>query len=241
MPILTSMSTPVTTEPRPDGVAVPKAIGVVVAAVVAVLAAVSLAITLTADRLPTGPALDPPGPPAPSLLYDASIRKAEVGPVSVRMPQEPYACPRSAQPLGSLLTDAIACDAAIHPNFRGSDTWSATAGFGLVSAALAKPTATATAQAAFDDLRATLFSDMVTTVTNQATDTVTLGGHQVAVLSGEVHYQVAGLPSRYDRLLVIALPLDDGTYTLYFSSRPNDTPKSTLEVLDHSIGTLGYR
>ena len=76
MPILTSMSTPVTTEPRPEGVAVPKAIGVVVAAIVAALALVSLAITLTADRLPTGPALDPPPPPAPTLGYSASTRKA---------------------------------------------------------------------------------------------------------------------------------------------------------------------
>lgn len=241
MPILTSMSTPVTTEPRPEGVAVPKAIGVVVAAIVAALALVSLAITLTADRLPTGPALDPPPPPAPTLGYSASTRKATVGPVSVTMPNEPYWCPRSPRPLGSLLTDAVVCDAAVHSNFRGTDNWSATAGFGLLSAELAKPTAAATAQAAFEDIRVRFFADQKTTLTDQAADTVRLGGHEVAVVSGEVHYRVAGLPSRYDRVLVIALPLDDGAYSLYFSSRPNDTPKSTLEVLDASIGTLGYR
>lgn len=234
------MSLPVTTEPRRDGVAVPKAIGVVVAAIVAVLAAVSLSVTLTADRLPSGPAMDPPPPPAPALRYSASIRKATAGPVSVTMPKEPYVCPRSAQPLGSLLTDAIVCDAPVHPGYRGTDTWSATAGFGLLSATHVRPTGIATAEAAFADIRATFFADQQTTVTDQATDRVTLGGHQVTAVSGEVHYRMAGLPSRYDRLLVIALPLGDGMYSLYFSRRPNDTPKPTLEVLEASISRLGY-
>lgn len=240
MSILTTMSSPATTEPRQDGLAVPKAVGVVVAAVVAALALVSFAVTLTADRLPTGPALDPPPPPTPALGYSASSRKATAGPVSVTMPKDPYACPRSAQPLGSLLTDAVVCDAPVHPGYRGTDTWSATAGFGLLSATRVQPTSTATAQAAFEEIRGTSFADQKTTVTDQVADTVALGGHQVAVVSGEVHYQVAGLPSRYDRLIVIALPTDDEAYAIYFSSRPNDTPKSTLEVLDASISTLGY-
>lgn len=240
MPILTTMSSPATTEPRQDGVAVPKAVGVVVAAVVAALALISLAITLTTDRLPTGPALDPPAPPAPALRYSASTRKATAGPVSVTMPKAPYVCPRSAQPLGSLLTDAIVCDAPVHPGYRGTDTWSATAGFGLLSPTRVQGTGAATAQAAFEEIRATFFADQKTTVTDRATDTVSLGGHQVSIVSGQVHYQVVGLPSRYDRLVVIALPTDDEAYSLYFSSRPNDTPKATLEVLDTSIGTLGY-
>lgn len=240
MPILTTMSSPATTEPRREAVPVPKAVGVVVAAAVAALAMISLAITLTTDRLPTGPALEPPAPPASALAYSASTRKATVGSVSVTMPNEPYSCPRSPRPVGSLLTDAIVCDASVHQNYRGTDNWSATAGFGLPSMGLTRATGADTAQAVFDGIRTSFFVGQKTTVRKRAVDTVALGGHQVAVVSGEVHYRVPGLPSRYDRVLVIALPLEDGSYAVYFSSRPNDTPKSTLGVLDASIGTIGY-
>lgn len=234
------MSSPATTEPSREAVPVPKAVGVIVAAVVAALVMISLVITLTTDRLPTGPALDPPTPSAPTLGYSATTRKATVGPVSVTMPNEPYLCPRSPRSVGSLLTNALVCDASVHPNYRGTSNWSATAGFGLPSATTTRSTSTDTAQAVFDGIRTSFFAGQKTTVTKRAVDTVTLDGHQVAVVSGEVHYRVTGLPSSYDRVLVIALPLDDGSYAVYFSSRPNDTPKSTLKVLDASIGTIGY-
>ncbi|MFT4167202.1 MAG: hypothetical protein QM650_18355 [Microlunatus sp.] len=234
------MSSPATTEPSRDAVPVSQAVGVVVAAVVAALAVIGLAISLTTDRLPTGPAFDPPTPQAPGLDYSAETRRARLGPVSVTMPNDPYRCPRSPQPVGSLLTDGIVCNASVHPDYRGTDDWSATAGFGLPAAALTKSTGADTAQAVFDSMRTAFFVDLETTVKNRTADTATLGGRQVAVLSGEVHYRVAGLPSRYDRIVVIALPLDDESYAIYFSSRPNDTPKSTLNVLDDSIGAIGY-
>ena len=48
------------------------------------------------------------------------------------------------------------------------------------------------------------------------------------------------MPSTYDRLLVVVLPLDDGGFAAYFSSRPNDTPKTTIATLNQSINSLYY-
>ena len=73
-----------------------------------------------------------------------------------------------------------------------------------------------------------------------ATDQVDLDGHPVGLISGNVGYTVAGVPSTYDRVLVIVLPLEDGGYAVYFSSRPDDTPEPTLDVLNASVNALSY-
>lgn len=241
------MSAPVTEQPnlaateQPDrGVAVPAAVGVVVAAVVAVLVVVGLVVSLTEDRLPTGPALPPPEAPVAAVSFDASNRQVHFAGVTARMPGDPYSCPGRPEAVPPLLTSGILCGAPIHRDYDGTSDWSATAGFGSVADDLAGATAAATAKSFFDTFRTVGFDSRKTTLTAQETDQVELDGHQVALISGNVGYEVPGVPSTYDRLLVIALPLDDGGYAVYFSSRPNDTPQTTLDVLDESINTLSY-
>jgi hypothetical protein len=240
------MSAPATEQPSSGldepkrGVAVPAAVGVMVAAVVAVLAVVGLVVSLTADRLPTGPALAPPPPPTPEVSYDPLFRRARFAEVVVSMPGTPYECPDSPGAAPPILTSGLVCNAAVHTKYDGTDDWSATAGFGSVPDALSRPTATDTAKAVFQGLRATAFANQGTTLTDEASEEVDLNGQPVSVVRANVHYTVDGVPSRYDRMFVIALPLDDGGYALYFSSRPNDTPQATLDTLNASIGSLRY-
>ena len=218
----------------------PAAVGVVVAAVVAVLVVVGLVVSLTEDRLPTGPALPPPEAPVAAVSFDSSNRQARYVDVLVRMPADPYACPSQPDAVPPLLTSGILCSAPVHRDYEGTSDWSATAGFGAVADDLAGATAAATAKSFFDTFRTVGFGSRKTTLTGQETDQVDLDGHQVALISGNVGYSVPGVPSTFDRVLVIALPLDDGGYAIYFSSRPNDTPKTTLDVLNASINTLSY-
>ena len=219
----------------------PAAVGVVVAAIVAVFAVVGLVVSLTDDRLPTGPAMAPPPPAEPEVSYDSLLRSARFGNVAVAMPGKPYECPGAPGEAPPIFTSGLVCNATVHPEYNGTDDWSATAGFGSVAEALTEagrrghrrgglPTAPQTAA----------FSNQRTTVRKQKTEEVDLNGHPVSVVSGEVHYSVAGVPSSYDRMIVIALPVEDGGYAVYFSSRPNDTPQATLDVLNRSISTLRY-
>ena len=241
------MSAPVTEQPHPGvteqpnpGVAVPAAVGVVVAAVVAVLVVVALVVSLTEERLPTGPALPPPEAPVAAVSFDSSNRQARYLDVLVRMPGDPYTCPSTPDAVPPLLISGIVCSAPVHRDYDGTSDWVATAGFGPVADDLAGATAAATAKSFFDTFRSVGYGSRKTTLTGQETDQVDLDGHQVALISGNVGYSVPGVPSTFDRVLVIALPLDDGSYAIYFSSRPNDTPKTTLDVLNESINTLSY-
>ena len=246
LPILTPVSAPTAEQPppglteRPDGVAVPAAIGVVVAAVVAVLVVVSFVVSLTEDRLPSGPALPPPAAPVAELSFDPPTRIARYAGVTTRMPGTPYECPGTPGSTPPLLSSGIICSAPVHPDYEGTSDWSATAGFGSVSEGLAGPTAEATAKAFFDAFRRVGFDNRKTTLTKTETDQADLDGRKVAVISGNVGYTVAGVPSAYDRLLVIVLPLDDGDYTVFFSSRPDDTSQATLNALNPAIDALSY-
>jgi hypothetical protein len=231
---------PGVTEPPNRGVAVPVAVGMVVAAVVAVLVVVGLVVSLTEDRLPTGPALPPPAAKAPEVSFDATSRIVRYAAVTTRMPGTPYVCPATPDSTPPLLSSGILCGAPVHSDYEGTSDWTATAGFGSVAEGLTRPTAEATARAFFDTFRSVGFDNRPTTLTGVTTDRADLGGHQVALISGNVGYTVPGVPSTYDRVLVIVLPLDDGDYAVYFSSRPDDTPKTTLDVLNASIDGLIY-
>jgi hypothetical protein len=222
------------------GVAVPVAVGVVVAAIVAVFAIVGLVVSLTDDRLPTGPAMAPPAAAGPEVSYDSLLRRARFGDVVVSMPGVPYECPTAPGEAPPILTSGLVCNATVHAKYNGTDDWTATAGFGAITEALTKPTAEDTAEAVFQQLLTTAFSNQQTTVRNQQTEEVDLTGNPVSTVSGEVHYSVDGVPSSYDRMLVIVLPIEGGGYAVYFSSRPNDTPEATLDVLNRSINTLRY-
>ena len=241
------MSAPATEQPSPAateqpsrGVAVPAAVGMVVAAVVAVLVVVGLVVSLTEDRLPTGPALPPPPAAAPEVSFDAPTRIVRYAQVTTRMPGTPYVCPETPDSTPPLLSSGIICQAPVHPDYEGTSDWTATAGFGSVAEGLKGATAEATARAFFDTFRSVGFDNRTTTLTKVTTDQADLGGHQVALISGNIGYTVPGVPSTYDRVLVIVLPLDDGDYAVYFSSRPDDTPKATLDVLNASIDGLVY-
>ncbi|HEU5484340.1 MAG TPA: hypothetical protein VFU98_05490 [Microlunatus sp.] len=234
-----SVPVPAPVQPR-KGVAVPAAIGVVVAAMVAVFAVVGLVVSLTSDRLPTGPALAPPAPAEPEVSYDSLVRRARFANVSVSMPATPYECPSSPGSAPPILASGLICSAPVHEDYAGTDDWSATAGFGSVPDTLTRPTAAETARAVFDRLQMAAFPQEKTTITDRKTEEATLNGQQVPVLSGNVHYSVAGVPSRYDRMVVVALPVDGGGFAVYFSSRPNDTAPSTLDVLNSSIGSLRF-
>lgn len=239
MPILTLVSAPATQPPR-HGVAVPAAVGVVVAAVVAVLLVVGVVVSLTEDRLPTGPALPPPPAPVAEVTFRASTLQAEYAGLRARMPAHPYVCPRTPDTVSPLMTSGVVCTAPIHPDYEGTADWTATAGFGAVADDLVGANAAATAKSFFDTFREAGFGNRKTTLADVQTSQADVSGRQVALISGNIGYQVPGVPSTYDRLLVVVLPLDDGGFAAYFSSRPNDTPKTTIATLNQSINSLYY-
>lgn len=236
------MSAPTVVKPADRSVAVPVAVGVVVAALVGVLVLVGFVVSVTGERLPTGPALPPPEPVAPTVTFESASGSARFQEASVSLPVDAYRCPSAPAAALPVFESAVICTATVHADYRGTEDWSATVGFGSVPADLARPagrpTAKATAEALFRVLRTESFDGEPTTVADRLSETVQLGGRDVVGVSGRVEYEIAGLPSRYDRLLVVVLPLSDGSFAAYVSSRPDDTPDTTTERLNASIDSL---
>jgi hypothetical protein len=116
----------------------------------------------------------------------------------------------------------------------------ATTGLGVLPASMVVPgNLQRTADRLFGSLRGQFFADQKTQLRKLAAQRFDRApaGKAVAV-SGEVHYAVKGVPSDYDRLVVLVVELADGGYGAWFSSRPDDTPARTLKALDDSIASL---
>lgn len=228
-------------EPAARGVAAPVAVGVVIAAVVVALAIVGLVVAFESDKLPTGPAMAPPPAPVAAVNSDPSTRTARYTNVRVTMPAPPYACDDSPAPVTTVLASGIICNAPVHPKYDGgSNDWAASAAFGSVSEDLSGATAADTAKAIFEQWRVGAFGGRDTTLSDYASKEVDLGGQPVTQVVGNVHYSVKGVPSTYDRVVVVVLPTENGGYAAYISSRPDDTPTTTLDALNASINSLRY-
>lgn len=233
---------PVAAEPR---VGLPLAVAVVTGALLAGVLAVAAVVSASAERLPSGPAVPPPTPSAvvPVVSYDVAARTASVAELRLVLPGAPYTCGTAGQPQQPTFSSVLLCAAPVHENYRGSADWTATTGIGVVPEALTVPDdPKATADRVFGSLRGQFFAGQRTEVHKLVAERFAAApeGAGIAV-SGEVHYTVAGVPSRYDRVVVLVVELADGGYGVWFSSRPEDTPEATLAVLDTSIGTLTAR
>jgi hypothetical protein len=186
--------------------------------------------------------LAPPSPTAaaPTVEYDATSRAASVRELRWVLPGRPYDCDPDPQPRRPSFDSMLICAAPVHENYSGSQDWTATTGLGVLPASMVVPgNLQRTADRLFGSLRGQFFADQETQVRKLAAQRFDRApaGKALAV-SGEVHYAVAGVPSRYDRLVVLVVELADGGYGAWFSSRPDDTPAGTLKALDDSIASL---
>ena len=226
-------------------VRLPVAVAVVLAAVLVAVVAVGAVASASTRGLPSGPALAPPSPTAPLtsaaplLDYDAGSRATTIGKLRVTLPGAPYACPDAAAAARPAFDLVVACNAPVHAYGHG-EMWSATAGAGLLPTSLVVAgDAHATADRAFSTLRREFFRATPTTVTTLRADPTDLApAGQAVVVSGQVHYRVRGVASRYDRLLVVVVALPDDRYAIVFSSRPNDSARTVLTALDASLATV---
>ncbi len=225
------------------GVRVPLAVAVVLGAVLVAVVAVGAVVSASAERLPSGPAVTPPSPTAAraSLAWQPDDNLATIGELRVVLPAAPYACSPEVTALSPTFTDFVGCSTVVHEDYDDEDgVWSATTGVGLVPDDLVvEDDLKRTADQVFASLRGQFYSGTKTTVRKlvaSPTDRAPVG--RSILVSGDIGYAIDGLPSRYDRTLVVVVLLADGTHAAWFSSRPDDTPAKAVEVLDASVATL---
>ena len=64
---------------------------------------------------------------------------------------------------------------------------------------------------------------------------------QGILIGADLHYSVKNVPSRYDAIVIVVVKLESGAYGAWYAMRPNDTPKSTRQVLVDSANTFTAR
>ena len=232
---------------QPPQVRLPVAAALVVVALVVAVVAVGAVVSASASRLPSGPALAPPtgGPVGePAVVYDATTRTASIDELRLVLPTEPYRCLSTPVPARPTFTSAIVCNADVHADYdeAGSD-WSATTGLGLVPEELiARGDLQVTVERVLGSLRGQFFAGRKTTVekpTRLSWDGAPVG--KSAATRAQIHYDVEGVPSRYDQVTVLVVELEGGGHGFWFASRPDDTPKATLAALDASLAGMTAR
>ena len=226
-------------------VGLPVAVAVVVGTLLVAVVGLGAVARVSEDRLPSGPALAPPAAAAAApLTFDPATRAASVGELQVMLPGPPYTCSSRPEPFTPAFASVLLCSTAVHEDIdgRGGD-WSATAGAGILATdVVVAGDVQQTADQVFAAVRSRFFAQQQTTVTNLGTQPTGLtAAARSTIVTGEVRYRVPGVPSRYDRVVVVVVALADGRYAAVVSARPEKTPTATLDVLDASLASIRVR
>lgn len=234
-------------EPAPDlgptRIPLPLAVVVVVGAVILGLITIGAVVWASEPRLSTGPAAAPPeaAQAGPVVAHDGVTRQASVEEMRVVLPSEPYECESGSGPKPPLFTSAATCNALVHENYNAAgDDWSANFGLAVLAPDQVVPDDVVdTAGQVFDRLVDQAYAGQQVTVKNREPAILDIAERgRSATFVGEVHYDVPGLSSRYDRMVVIVVKLAGGDWAVCFSMRPDDTPKPTLDALNTAIDSL---
>jgi hypothetical protein len=235
--------------PAPEGpapeprVRLPLAVLAVVATVVVALLLVALVVRLDADRLPSGPPRDPPPPDERASRMVVDGRKVTFQELSITLPDAPYTCSTTSTSPPSGFSQLLTCGASVHEDYdgKGSD-WGALMGVGLVDDGLAGGgDLKGTTSDVFDRIFSLSFqADQKPRATKQSN-----GPAQLAAPSGsawtqqaDVRFTVPGLPTPYDRLVVIVVRLESGKVVAFFSDFPHDGGKDALQSLVASVDSF---
>jgi hypothetical protein len=178
-------------------------------------------------------------PAAPNGRLDEKTRHATLAGGRMELPGEPYELVADPVSVPGVFDAMFVANAPVHPNFNGSETWAATVGLGHIPAdAWSEDDLPGFARKALTGFSEQFFGYHPTSVKKINYGDVTVSGRSCAEISANVHYRVKGLASRYDRLVIIGCPANDGSVIAAISSVPDDAPKPLVALASESLGTL---
>lgn len=214
--------------------------------VVAWTVVVALVLTTSAGALLllwSGPQAtgEQPTPNAPSVggQLDERARRATIGPVTMDLPGAPYKVSSGTHKIVGLLDTVFLAEATIHPRTAQHGGWSAVTCLAAVNARLADDfdldeDSEATVRALAD----TIYGSGPTQVDQLDLAEHAVDGHGGVRVTARVHYQIDGLPSRYDDVTAILVRLDDGSVVAAISSVPDDAGEEVRALAAQSLASL---
>lgn len=162
------------------------------------------------------------------------------GSATMTLPDRPY------RPIGGAITVPGAFDAMfvatapVHPDFNGSETWTAMVGLGHIPAESWQDDPREFAEGAMAGFSLRFFGRHPTSVQGLDYHLTWVSGHSCAEVTGDVHYDISGLPSSYDRVRLIGCPRADGSVIAAISSVPDDADPQLARQAEDSLATLEF-
>ncbi len=130
----------------------------------------------------------------------------------------------------------------MHEDYRPSGAdWVSATGMGVLDGSQIKADVAATASQVFDTIVAQNYPPDVRVRDRSAEEFRGAPVGRGLQIFADLHYSVKNVPSRFDAVAVVVVRLESGAYAAWYGLRPNDTPKSTRQVLVDSVQTLTAR
>jgi hypothetical protein len=169
---------------------------------------------------------------------DESSRLASIGPASLTLPGAPYEL--SDDPLTVSGFDAFfVADAPVHGRYDGMHTWSAAVALAHLDPATGDVRGVDEAgPVVIGRLSRQMFDGYRTTVGSLSSTATSVDGHPGVLVTAEVRYRIAGLPSRFDRVSALVVELPDGSYVAAITSVPDDAEAGLSELASRSLYSL---
>ncbi|GAB3762330.1 DUF2510 domain-containing protein [Microlunatus parietis] len=186
------------------------------------------------------PATKPATPgAAPTGKLDPKTRTASLGPATLTLPHSPYRLYADPITVPYLFQACFLANAPVHERYDGKATWSATVALAQISPDLINSTdLEKTATKAAERYAQRFFGGHATKLGRLSASDWAVDGHPGVMINFRVSYDVDGLRSRYDKVSVILVRLDDGSFIAATSSVPNDADPELAELARQSLESL---
>jgi hypothetical protein len=218
--------------------------GILAGALLAVIAGGAV-VSLSEDRMPSGPAVAPAdaAPPASLINYNPQTGLVSVEELSYTVPGEPYSCDAAPEEREPAFTSWHSCFAFVHENYDDGIDWVSMSNLGILSDQVSTPgDLERTADDAFLEVVNRDYLGTKITIRKRQEQSLDIGAPgRSRLITANLHYSIKNLPSKYDVIVFAITRLESGAYAAWYATRTDDTPKSLRDVLITSAETLKAR
>ncbi len=176
---------------------------------------------------------------APTGQLDPKDGTATLGPATITLPGPPYRLYADPISVPYLFQTCFLANAVVHERYNGTKTWSATVALAQISPELINtPDLEKTAAKAAERYAQRFFGGHETRLGRLSVSDWSVDGHPGVMINFRVSYKVKELASKYDKVSVILVRLDDGSFIAATSSIPNDADPELAELAAESLESL---
>lgn len=188
------------------------------------------------------PTLNPPQPAGSGVRPRGELaewtRRATIDSAAMVLPGPPYQLNGDPMRIEALLDVLFVAHAPVHRHYDGQRTWSAMVGFAALDRSLISDDLEATGLIAVQRLSERLFAQQKTTLRRMSAADHAVDGRPGVLITGQVHYRLPRLRSRYDQVSALVVRLDDGGVVAALTLVPDDAPIPVSRLAAAAVESL---